>query len=100
MEGSSTVITNLHACASVLACPVDALARFFAWKVNARVVIYPDSVAVYAPLDPAAPQALVAAFIEECLRCRECKKINCKTCPYPPDPIPPEVATRVLEVLE
>jgi hypothetical protein len=103
IEGASMVITNLHACASVIGCTIHRLACYIAWRTGARVAVYPDYVAVYAHLDPSAPQSLVASFMETCVRCPTCKSLKCTTpttCPPRDDPIPSQVEGTVIEVLD
>jgi len=107
VEGKGTSVTELRACADVLGRPLVHLAQFIAWQVRAPVAVYPDHVAVYAPLAPSAPQQLVAAYIENCVRCKKCSALTrgldgtCTQCSaHDPDPVPPETASMVIEILE
>lgn len=111
-KGGTTVV-NLREAAAVLGRPLEHIARFIAWQARApppartSVVIYPTSVAISVPLAPDAPQQLLVAYIESCVRCPACKGLGrgldgtCTQCgAQTPDPVPPEVGSQVAEVLE
>ena len=107
LEGRSTSVTELRACADVLGRPLVHLAQFIAWQVRSEVAVYPDNVVVYAQLAPSAPQQLVASYIETCVRCKACKALArglvgvCAQCSaQDPDPVPPETASMVIEIIE
>jgi len=107
VEGKGTSVTQLRECADVLGRPLVHLAQFIAWQVRAPVAVYPDHVAVYAPLAPSAPQQLVASYIENCVRCKKCSALArgldgvCTQCStQEPDPVPSEDALKVIEIIE
>lgn len=107
LDGKGTSVTNLRECADVLGRPLTHLAQFIAWQVRVTVAVYPDHVAVYTPLAPTAPQQLVASYIENCVRCKACSALarglegTCSQCSaQTPDPVPPETAFKVIEILE
>jgi Domain found in IF2B/IF5 len=113
LTGKGTTIVNLREAMEVLGRPLEHLARFMAWQVpsppNTRtsVVIYPTCVCISSPLTPEAPQQLLVAYIEKCMRCPACKGITrgldgtCTQCnAQTPDPVPPEVWSQVAEVLD
>jgi hypothetical protein len=104
LEGKSTVLTHIHACADFLQCTPERIAQFIAWKVRVPVVLYPTYLAIYAPLTPDAPQRLIHDFINTCLRCAACHRLSpegrCTACGKDvPNPIPPDAALSVVEVL-
>lgn len=113
LTGKGTTVVNLREAMAVLGRPLEHLARFMAWQVpspppaRTSVVIYPTYVTVSASLTPDAPQKLLVAYIENCLRCPACKSLGrgqdgtCTQCNvHTPDPVPPEVGSQVAEVLE
>lgn len=105
VEGKTTLLPGLRAYADALGRPLDHLARFIAWQVRCSVVLYPTTVVVNAPLAPEAPQQLLAAYVQHCVRCPTCQTLSspldaCAACHAPrPDPLPWESHSQVAEVL-